>query len=102
MFEPSVSNQIQEFVAAHKDNLKRVCWQPALDYRAADAAAPSARIVVTVTVDPNGDVQTAVPTEAPSEYPQLSNCVATVVKSWRFPTPAVVTTVRIPFVFDAK
>jgi hypothetical protein len=93
--------QVQEVVAAHRDSLKPTCWQPALDTRA-EGAPTTARIVVTIVVDPNGEVRSATSSTAASEYPGLAICLISRVKNWRFPASARVTTVNIPFVFDAR
>jgi hypothetical protein len=39
---------------------------------------------------------------APTVYPELSDCVASVVRTMRFRRATKPTTVNIPFVFDAR
>jgi hypothetical protein len=92
---------IQTTVARYMGSVKRACWQPALDKRPLDAPT-TARIMVTVTVVPNGSVQNTVDTGDAKGYAGLAACVSARVRGWRFPPSSDVTTINIPFVFAAQ
>jgi hypothetical protein len=95
------SAQIQNTVARYTGSVKRSCWQPALDSR--DPSAPtSARVVVTITVGPSGNVQNVTTSGEPRGYPGLASCIAGRVRSWQFPATGSTTTANVPFVFAAQ
>jgi hypothetical protein len=95
------SAQIQSTVARYTGSVKRSCWQPALDSR--DPSAPtSARVVVSITVGPSGNVQGVSTSGEPRGYPGLASCIAGRVRSWQFPATGGTTTANVPFVFAAQ
>ncbi len=95
------SGQIQATVSRYTGSVKRSCWQPALDSR--DPTAPtSARVSVTITVGPSGNVQNVTTSGEPRGYPGLASCIAGRVRSWQFPATGGTTTANVPFVFAAQ
>jgi predicted Zn finger-like uncharacterized protein len=95
------SGQIQSTVSRYTGSVKRSCWQPALDSR--DPSAPtSARVSVTITVGPSGNVQNVTTSGEPRGYPGLASCIAGRVRSWQFPATGGTTTANVPFVFAAQ
>jgi hypothetical protein len=95
------SGQIQSTVSRYTGSVKRSCWQPALDSK--DPSAPSsARVTVTITVGPSGNVQNVTTTGDPRGYPGLAGCIAGRVRSWQFPATGGTTTANVPFVFAAQ
>jgi hypothetical protein len=95
------AEHISPVIAAAAPRIKDLCWQPALDSRAADVP-PMARVMVTADIDRSGKVTAVHADGGTSAYPQLAECIATVVRSLTFREAATVTTVNIPFVFDAR
>ncbi|HEX6275530.1 MAG TPA: GYF domain-containing protein [Polyangiaceae bacterium] len=94
-------SQIQSTVSRYTGSVKRSCWQPALDSR--DPSAPtSARVVVTITVAPSGNVQNVTTSGEPRGYPGLASCIAGRVRAWQFPPSSGTTTANVPFVFAAQ
>jgi hypothetical protein len=94
-------SQIQSTVSRYTGSVKRSCWQPALDSR--DPTAPtSARVVVTITVAPSGNVQNVTTSGEPRGYPGLASCIAGRVRGWQFPPSSGTTTANVPFVFAAQ
>jgi hypothetical protein len=95
------SGQIQSTVSRYTGSVKRSCWQPALDSR--DPSAPtSARVSVTITVGPSGNVQNVTTSGEPRGYPGLASCIAGRVRNWQFPASGGTTTANVPFVFAAQ
>jgi hypothetical protein len=85
-------------VARYREELQRSCWLPALEAR--DPSAPSAaRVSTTVTVAPGGNVESVTVGADPVGYPRLASCIATQLRSWRFPRAQSGSVVAIPFVF---
>jgi hypothetical protein len=92
---------IQATVQKSQPLIRRSCWQSALSRHGSEGAA-TARVVVTVTITPAGRVASAEHHGDPFGFPGLGACIATRVKSWKFPRAATGTTVNIPFVFAAQ
>jgi TonB family protein len=95
------SDTVQRTVSRYTSSVKRGCWQPALDTRDKDAPT-SARVMVTITVAPNGSVQNVSTSGDPRGYRGLANCIASRVHGWSFPPAGDTTTVNVPFVFAAQ
>lgn len=95
------SEHISPVIVAAAPQVKKRCWQVALDTRAPDAPT-SARVVLQATIEPSGKVTAVRTDEAPASYPQLAECVAGVVRTLTFHPASRATTVNIPFVFDAN
>ncbi|HVJ19382.1 MAG TPA: GYF domain-containing protein [Polyangiaceae bacterium] len=98
---PLDSATIESTVARYKASVKRSCWQPALEARA-DNAPTSARVNVTITVAPSGNVQNVTTSGDPKGYPGLTSCIAGRVRGWQFPPSGSSTTVNVPFVFAGQ
>jgi TonB family protein len=79
--------------------VKRQCWENALATRPPGAPS-SARVVVTMSVAPDGHVQNVTASDA-AGYPGLSSCVQGQVRNWKFPASDG-STVTVPFVFAAQ
>ena len=88
-------------VAANKPGVTRRCWQPALDARAANASL-TARVSATITIGASGSVDSVSAGGAEKDYPGLSSCIGSRVKTWKFPPSSGSTTVTVPFVFAAQ
>jgi predicted Zn finger-like uncharacterized protein len=95
------AGQLQSTVAKYTGGVKRSCWQPALDTRDKDAPT-SARVNVTITVAPSGNVQDVSTSGDPRGYPGLASCIAGRVRGWQFPAASASTTLNVPFVFAAQ
>jgi hypothetical protein len=93
--------QIQETVARYREQVQRLCWQPAQDAR--DSAAPSsARVSTSITIAASGSVLDVKAGGDPLGYPRLSECLLTQVRAWRFPAAKNATTANVPFVFAGE
>lgn len=92
---------IQRVVANFSPSVRRGCWQPALESRTADAPT-GARVGVTITVSPAGNVDNVSTTGDPKGYPNLARCIEGKVRGWKFPQSSGTTTVQVPFVFAAQ
>lgn len=98
--ERLAAEHISPVIAAAAASVKRRCWQPALDARAADAPT-SARVLLKAQIEPSGQVSAVHTEEASSAYPQLADCAAGVVRTLTFPRALSPTTANIPFIFDS-
>jgi Flp pilus assembly protein TadG len=90
---------VERVVQSHRAFVKRQCWDNALSTKSSGAPT-SARVVVTVNVARDGNVQGANATGGDT-YPGLANCVQGNVKSWKFPASDGAT-ITVPFVFAAQ
>jgi hypothetical protein len=99
--QPLDSATVERTVSRYTSSVKRGCWQPALDTRDKDAPT-SARVVVTITVAPNGSVQNVSTSGDPRGYRGLASCIGSRVRGWTFPAAGDTTTVNVPFVFAAQ
>jgi hypothetical protein len=93
--------EISGVVESNRPGVRRRCWQPALEARAASASS-TARVSASVVIDASGSVQSASAGGAEKDYPGLSSCIAARIKAWRFPPSSGSTPVNIPFVFAAQ
>jgi hypothetical protein len=57
---------------------------------------------VTITIAPSGNVDNVTTTGDPKGYPNLSHCIESKVRGWRFPRSSAPTTAQVPFVFAAQ
>jgi serine/threonine-protein kinase len=89
---------VQRTIRSNSPAVRDDCWQPAVSARAPDAPT-SARVNVTITVSPSGEVQSVDSSGVPAAYPQLSRCIETKVRTWKFPSARGETVVNVPFVF---
>jgi predicted Zn finger-like uncharacterized protein len=95
------SADIQKTVSAQQPGVRRACWERALNSR--DLGAPSsARVSLSITVAPSGQVTRVSSTGDPAGYPNLATCIENRVRSWTFPRSGEQTTVNVPFVFTAQ
>jgi TonB family protein len=95
------SGQIQNTVSRYTGSVKRACWQPALDTRDKDAPT-TAKVTVSITVQPSGSVSNASVGGDPRGYRGLAQCISSRVRGWQFPPSGDTTTVNVPFVFAAQ
>ncbi|KYF56984.1 hypothetical protein BE08_36820 [Sorangium cellulosum] len=93
--------EISGVVEANRPSVRRHCWQPALDARDR-SAANTARVSASVVIGASGAVQSVSASGSEKDYPGLSSCIASRIKSWRFPPSSGSTPVTIPFVFAAQ
>jgi predicted Zn finger-like uncharacterized protein len=99
--QPLDGASVQKTVGRYTSSVRRSCWQPALDTRAKDAPT-AARVTVTITVGPSGNVQNATTSGDPRGYRGLASCIGSRVRGWQFPASSGTTTVNVPFVFAAQ
>lgn len=93
-------SDIERVVNANRVSVKRRCWEPAL--RTKDPNAPnSAKVNVSITVAPSGNVSSA-SASGGGGYPELAGCVASRVKTWKFPPSGGTSRANIPFAFFAQ
>ncbi|WP_437716576.1 GYF domain-containing protein [Sorangium sp. So ce448] len=98
---PLSQGEISGVVESNRPSVRRHCWQPALDARASNAAS-TARVSASVVIAASGAVQSVSAGGSEKDYPGLSSCIASRIKSWRFPPSSGSTPVTIPFVFAAQ
>lgn len=90
--------QVQETVARYRETLQRSCWVPALEAR--DPSAPSAaRVSTTLTIAPNGSVESISASGDSLGYPHLASCIVAQLRQWSFPPTRSSSVVSVPFVF---
>ncbi|MES1182783.1 MAG: AgmX/PglI C-terminal domain-containing protein [Myxococcales bacterium] len=95
------AEHISPVVAAATPRVKTRCWQVALDKRGPDAPM-TARVLVEAEIEPSGSIASAHTDDAPAGYPELADCVLSVVRTLTFHPASESTIVTIPFVFDAR
>jgi predicted Zn finger-like uncharacterized protein len=93
--------EISAVVSQNQPLVKRKCWQPALEARAANAPT-TARVSGSLTIGASGAVESASASGAERDYPGLSSCIAARMKGWKFPPSGSSTTVNVPFVFAGQ
>ncbi len=93
--------EIQGVVAQNQSIVKRKCWQPALESRAANAPT-NARVNGAITIGASGNVESASASGGERDFPGLSSCIASRMKSWKFPPSGSSTPVNVPFVFAGQ
>ncbi|WP_438011919.1 GYF domain-containing protein [Sorangium sp. So ce321] len=93
--------EISSVVESNRPSVRRHCWQPALDARASNAST-TARVSASVVIGASGAVQSVSAGGSEKDYPGLSSCIGSRIKSWRFPPSSGSTPVTIPFVFAAQ
>ncbi|CAN91812.1 hypothetical membrane-associated protein [Sorangium cellulosum So ce56] len=98
---PLSQGEISGVVESNRPSVRRHCWQPALDARASNAAS-TARVSASVVIAASGAVQSVSAGGSEKDYPGLASCIASRIKSWRFPPSSGSTPVTIPFVFAAQ
>jgi serine/threonine-protein kinase len=89
---------VQRTVRNNSPAVRDDCWQRAVGARAPGAPS-AARVNVTITVMPSGEVQSVGSSGVPAAYPQLSHCIEEKVSAWKFPGARGETVVNVPFVF---
>lgn len=92
---------IQRVVGNFTPSVRRGCWDSAIAARAPDAPS-SARVGVSITISPSGNVDNVTTTGDPKGYPGLARCIESKVRGWRFPRSSGTTTAQVPFVFAAQ
>ncbi|WP_129574123.1 GYF domain-containing protein [Sorangium cellulosum] len=98
---PLSQGEIAGVVEANRPSVRRHCWQPALDARDRNAST-TARVSASVVIGASGAVQSVSAGGSEKDYPGLASCIASRIKSWRFPPSSGSTPVTIPFVFAAQ
>jgi len=93
--------EIQGVVAQNQSIVKRKCWQPALESRATNAPT-TARVNGAITIGASGNVESASASGGERDFPGLSSCIASRMKSWKFPPSGSSTPVNVPFVFAGQ
>jgi predicted Zn finger-like uncharacterized protein len=92
---------ISRVVSNFTSSVRRGCWDQALSARGPDAPS-SARVGVTITIAPSGNVDNVTTTGDPKGYPNLAHCIESKVRGWHFPRSSASTTAQVPFVFAAQ
>ncbi len=95
------AGEIQGVVAQNQAIVKRKCWQPALESRAANAPT-NARVNGSITIGAAGNVESATASGGERDFPGLSSCIASRMKGWKFPPSSSSTPVNVPFVFAGQ
>ncbi|WP_044985704.1 GYF domain-containing protein [Sorangium cellulosum] len=98
---PLSQGEISGVVEANRPSVRRHCWQPALDARDRNAST-TARVSASVVIGASGAVQSVSAGGSEKDYPGLASCIASRIKSWKFPPSSGSTPVTIPFVFAAQ
>lgn len=88
-------------INGHRDQLERACFQPAFEARA-ESASRAARVATVITIHASGRVDQVSTSGDPRGYLHLASCVATHVRSWRFPAALKPTVASVPFIFAAE
>jgi predicted Zn finger-like uncharacterized protein len=92
--------EISAVVSANQARVRRSCWEPALAGRAANGPT-NARVNAQLTISPSGNVD-SVNASGADAFPGLASCIATRMRSWKFPASGSSTTVNVPFVFAGQ
>ena len=92
---------ISRVVSNFTPSVRRGCWDPALVSRGPDAPS-TARVSVSITVAPSGNVEGVTTSGDPKGYPNLAHCIESKVRGWKFPRSSGTTTANVPFVFAAQ
>jgi predicted Zn finger-like uncharacterized protein len=95
------AGEIQGVVAQNQSIVKRKCWQPALESRAANAPS-NARVNGSITIGAGGNVESASASGGERDFPGLASCIASRMKGWKFPPSSGSTPVNVPFVFAGQ
>ncbi len=95
------AGEIQGVVAQNQSIVKRKCWQPALESRAANAPS-NARVNGSITIGASGSVESASASGGERDFPGLASCIAGRMKGWKFPPSSSSTPVNVPFVFAGQ
>ena len=95
------AGEIQGVVAQNQSIVKRKCWQPALESRAANAPT-NARVNGAITIGASGNVESSSANGGEKDFPGLASCIASRMKSWKFPPSSGATPVNVPFVFAGQ
>jgi predicted Zn finger-like uncharacterized protein len=98
--EKLTGEQVSSVVNAGKNALRRACWEPALSARAPNGPS-SARVVVSMTIGPDGRVKSA-SASGGDGFPTLASCIGSRVRSWVFPTSQTTTQTAPSFSFVAQ
>ena len=93
--------EIMQVVSSQTANVKRKCWQPALEGRAGTGPA-SAKVRVSITIGASGSVESAKASGGEKDFPGLSACIAGRVQGWKFPPSGGSTPVEVPFHFAGQ
>jgi hypothetical protein len=92
---------ISRVVSNFTPSVRRGCWDPALISRQPDAPS-TARVAVSITITPTGNVENVTTSGDPKGYPNLAHCIESKVRGWKFPRSSGSTTANVPFVFAAQ
>jgi hypothetical protein len=93
--------EIAGVVTANQPMVKRRCWQPALEARPMDGPT-NVRVMASLVIDASGSVESVNATGGEKDFPGLSACIASRIRSWKFPASGSSTPVRVPFLFAAQ
>jgi hypothetical protein len=93
--------EIAGVVTANQPMVKRRCWQPALEARPLDAPT-NVRVMASMVIDASGNVESVNATGGEKDFPGLSTCIASRIRSWKFPASGGATPVNVPFLFAGQ
>ena len=93
--------EIGAVVSQNQPLVKRKCWQPALEARAANGPS-SVRVSGSINIGASGQVETASASGGERDFPGLSSCIATRMKTWKFPPSGSPSSVNVPFFFAGQ
>lgn len=90
-----------KIVGEESPQIKKFCWDPML--RKAEALPEEKlRVIISVTISPEGDVTNPRHSGDPKGFPGLAACISREVLAWKFPAARATTHVNIPFAFTLK
>ena len=95
------AGDISSVVNSNQTIIKRKCWQAALDAKTKENVN-SAKVTANLTIGPSGDVTSVSASGGEAAFPTLSGCIASRIKSWKFPPSGGSTPVSVPFVFAGQ
>jgi hypothetical protein len=87
------AQQVLQFVFTHRAEIQRPCWEQQ------DNSRLAAKVSVTLTVDPDGNVHDV---SATGDDDAIAVCVANAVRNWRFPDMGCSQRMNIPFQFERR
>lgn len=89
-------SDIERVVSSQRAGVRRRCWEPAI------ASNPhgkkSTKVIVAMTIGANGRV-TGAAASGGDGFPGLAECIASSVRSWKFPASSGSTQTNVPFSF---
>jgi hypothetical protein len=96
--DPLAQGAISRVVESNRPSIRRSCWEPVLAAQASGKTA-SARVQAKLAITASGDIESVSAGGAERMFPDLSECIATSIRQWKFPASDAPTVVTVPFFF---